>query len=211
MLFSASAAACDKGDVSFKQRSINHPHFHKLLEKNIYIFNSLLRQPIAAFSHIGSRSLTLFSFTILRVNSMVFVTSTYPRFHCFVLFLPRLITLADRRVVLPTPPPHPPPAQPTSACVDASGRQIVIGFNTGRVACARFLTGRLVGQLDSHRGEVTDLVGAWTDDSGWVSLDLGLGFHDETYSMYFREKFCEWSTLKLHLPTPRTGGRFPLS
>lgn len=67
---------------------------------------------------------------------------------------------------------HPSTHTPPSACVDASGRQIVIGFNTGRVACAQFLTGRLVGQLDAHRGEVTDLVGAWTDNSGWVSLCL---------------------------------------
>ncbi|CBJ27442.1 WD40 domain containing protein [Ectocarpus siliculosus] len=42
----------------------------------------------------------------------------------------------------------------TSACIDSRGHQIVMGFNTGRVACARYLTGRLVGQLDFHPGEI---------------------------------------------------------
>lgn len=43
-----------------------------------------------------------------------------------------------------------------------------MGFNTGRVACARYITGRLVGQLDFHaeEEEVTDVVDMWNDGSG---------------------------------------------
>lgn len=41
-----------------------------------------------------------------------------------------------------------------------------MGFNTGRVACARYLTGRLVGQVDFHPGEVTDVAGVWNDACG---------------------------------------------
>lgn len=41
-----------------------------------------------------------------------------------------------------------------------------MGLSTGRVACVRFLTGSLVGQLDCHAGEVTDVTGFWNDGSG---------------------------------------------
>ncbi|CAM9941417.1 unnamed protein product, partial [Ectocarpus sp. 12 AP-2014] len=58
----------------------------------------------------------------------------------------------------------------TSACIDSRGHQIVMGFNTGRVACARYLTGRLVGQLDFHPGEVTDVAGVWNDACGALVL-----------------------------------------
>lgn len=53
-----------------------------------------------------------------------------------------------------------------SACIDSRGHQMVMGFNTGRVACARYVTGRVVGHLDFHQGEVTDVVGVWNEDSG---------------------------------------------
>lgn len=53
-----------------------------------------------------------------------------------------------------------------SACIDSRGHQIVMGFNTGRVACARYITGRLVGQLDFHTEEITDVADMWNDDSG---------------------------------------------
>lgn len=41
-----------------------------------------------------------------------------------------------------------------------------MGLSTGRVACVRFLTGGLVGQLDCHAEEVTEVAGFWNDDSG---------------------------------------------
>lgn len=53
-----------------------------------------------------------------------------------------------------------------SACIDSRGHQIVMGFNTGRVTTARYVTGRVVGHLDFHPGEVTDVAGVWNDYSG---------------------------------------------
>ncbi|CAM9590469.1 unnamed protein product [Scytosiphon promiscuus] len=69
----------------------------------------------------------------------------------------------------------------TSACIDSRGHQIVLGFDTGRVVCARYLTGRLVSQLDIHHGEVTDVAKVWNDESG--GLGLVLSASDETASL----------------------------
>ncbi|CAB1111910.1 unnamed protein product [Ectocarpus sp. CCAP 1310/34] len=76
----------------------------------------------------------------------------------------------------------------TSACIDSRGHQIVMGFNTGRVACARYLTGRLVGQLDFHPGEVTDVAGVWNDACGLLAAGSESPLFEKQQNLSFRRR-----------------------